>query len=85
MGSLSLLQGIFLTQGLNPGLPHWRRILYHLSHPGRLFANMHLQHQLAINRNGLVEGISESGKKKKEMLLFSLRSESLGARMKKTQ
>ena len=22
VGSLSLLQGIFLTQGLNPGLPH---------------------------------------------------------------
>ena len=34
MGSLSLLQGIFPTQGLNPGLPHCRRILYHLSHQG---------------------------------------------------
>src|SRR5574337_1060946 len=32
MGSLSFLQGIFPTQGLNPGLPHWRRILYQLSH-----------------------------------------------------
>ena len=32
MGSLSLLQGIFPTQGLNPGLPHCRWILYHLSH-----------------------------------------------------
>ena len=30
--SHSLLQGIFLTQGLNPGLPHCRRILYQLSH-----------------------------------------------------
>ena len=29
MGRLSLLQGIFLTQGLNPGLPHCRWILYH--------------------------------------------------------
>ena len=27
-----LLQGIFLTQGLNPGLPHCRQILYCLSH-----------------------------------------------------
>ena len=27
----SLLQGIFLTQGLNPGLLHCRRILYHLA------------------------------------------------------
>ena len=30
----SLLQGIFPTQGLNPGLPHCRWILYHLSHQG---------------------------------------------------
>ena len=29
-----LLQGIFLTQGLNPGLPHCRQTLYHLSHQG---------------------------------------------------
>ena len=34
MGSLSRLQGIFPTQGLNPGLPHCRRILYQLSHQG---------------------------------------------------
>ena len=34
VGSLSLLQGIFPTQGLNPGLPHCRRILYQLSHSG---------------------------------------------------
>ena len=32
----SLLQGIFPTQGLNPGLPHSRRILYQLSHEGSL-------------------------------------------------
>ena len=30
--SCSLLQGIFLTQGLNPGLLHHRQILYQLSH-----------------------------------------------------
>ena len=30
-----LLQGIFLIQGLNLGLLHWRQILYHLSHQGR--------------------------------------------------
>ena len=34
VGSLSLLQGIFPTQGLNPGLPHGRWILYQLSHKG---------------------------------------------------
>ena len=32
VGSCSLLQGIFPTQGLNPGLPHCRQILYQLSH-----------------------------------------------------
>ena len=32
MGSPSLLQGIFSTQGLNPGLLHCRWILYQLSH-----------------------------------------------------
>ena len=35
VGSLSLLQGFFPTQGSNPGLPHCRRILYQLSHKGR--------------------------------------------------
>ena len=34
VGSLSLLQGFFLTQGWNPGLPHCRRFLYQLSHKG---------------------------------------------------
>ena len=32
--SLYLLQEIFPTQGLNPGLPHCRQILYQLSHKG---------------------------------------------------
>ena len=32
VGSLSLLQGIFPTQGLNPGLPHYRQTPYQLSH-----------------------------------------------------
>ena len=31
---VALLQGIFPTQGSNPGLPHCRQILYHLSHQG---------------------------------------------------
>ena len=35
VGSLSLLQGIFPTQGSNPGPPHCRQILYQLSHKGR--------------------------------------------------
>ena len=32
VGCHALLQGIFPTQGLNPGLPQCRQILYHLSH-----------------------------------------------------
>ena len=32
VGSLSLLQGIFPTQGSNPGLPYCRQICYQLSH-----------------------------------------------------
>ena len=34
VGCLAFLQVIFPTQGSNPGLPHCRRILYHLSHQG---------------------------------------------------
>ena len=44
MGCHALLQGIFPTQGLNPGLLHCRQILYHLSHhvkavPAELLVN----------------------------------------------
>ena len=34
VGCHFLLQGIFSTQGSNPGLPHCRQTLYHLSHQG---------------------------------------------------
>ena len=34
VGCHALLHGIFLTQGMNPGLPHHRQILYCLSHQG---------------------------------------------------
>ena len=34
VGNLSLLQGIFPTQGSNPGLLHYRWILHQLSHQG---------------------------------------------------
>ena len=34
VGCYFLLQGLFLTQGSNPGLPHRRQILYQLSHQG---------------------------------------------------
>ena len=38
VGSLSLLQGIFLTKGSNPGFPHCRQILYQLSHSSVQFS-----------------------------------------------
>src|SRR5574341_360011 len=34
VGCHFLLQGIFPTQGSNPGLLHCRQMLYHLSHQG---------------------------------------------------
>jgi len=34
VGCHFLLQRIFLTQGLSPGLPHCRQMLYRLSHKG---------------------------------------------------
>ena len=34
--SCFFLQGIFPIQGLNPGLPHCRQILYQLSHQGSI-------------------------------------------------
>ena len=39
----ALLQGIFPTQGSNPGLPHCRQILYHLSHPQCVFKMVNQQ------------------------------------------
>ena len=38
VGCHCLLQVIFLTQGLNPGLPHCRQTLYRLSHQGSAFS-----------------------------------------------
>ena len=38
VGCHFLLQGILQTQGLNPGLPHCRRISYCLSHQETLYA-----------------------------------------------
>ena len=41
VGSLSLLQGIFPTQGSNPGHLHCRRILYQMSHKGSPLCTPH--------------------------------------------
>ena len=42
-GSLSLLQGIFLTQESKRGLLNCRRILYQLSYQGSPCMNIHMQ------------------------------------------
>ena len=43
VGCHSLLQGISPTQGSNPGLLHWERILYQLSYQGSLYTKPILQ------------------------------------------
>ena len=40
VGCHFLLPGIFPTQGLNPGLPHCRQILYRLSHQGSTYTKI---------------------------------------------
>ena len=40
VGCHLLLQGIFPTQGSNPGLPHYRQTLYPLSHQGSPITNL---------------------------------------------
>ena len=42
------------TQGLNPGLPHCRQILYHLSHQGSI-----ISHQLSFEQRPLGSGMRE--------------------------
>ena len=49
----SLFQGIFSTQGLNPGLPHCRWILYLLSYSGSLI--LFILFILVLVNKGLLE------------------------------
>ena len=50
-GSLFLLQGIFPTQGSNPGLLHYRQILYQLSHKGSKVSQRQIPYDIAICGN----------------------------------
>ena len=52
VGSHALLQGIFPTQELNPGLLNCRRILFHLSHHG-LGERIYLLHRVPPMDSGL--------------------------------
>ena len=52
MGSHSFLQGIFLTQGSNLGLPHCKQVLYCLSHqgsPNNVFSSVQFSHSVVSN------------------------------------
>ena len=54
VGCHACLQGIFPTQGLNPGLPHCRRILYHLRYK---FINRRVKyHELAETNRVMIIG-----------------------------
>ena len=50
VGGCFLLQEIFPIQGLNPGLPHCRQILYHLKPPGK-------PKNTGVGRLSLLQGI----------------------------
>ena len=56
VGSLSLFQGIFPTQGLNPGLLHCRQILYQLNSEGMLRTSTNYYHKEDVGHiyNGLL-------------------------------
>ena len=56
MGYHALLQGISPTQGLNPGLPHCRRILYHLSHQGSPYTYMYIYVYMLVTQSCLTLG-----------------------------
>ena len=53
VGSLILLQGIFSIQGSNPGLPHCRQIVYHLSHQESL---VHRRSKIKVDKTEGREG-----------------------------
>ena len=57
VGCHALLQGIFPTQGSNPGLLHCRQILYHLSHQVKFYIivyNSELQKDLHLKPETLL-------------------------------
>ena len=51
VGCHALLQGIFPTHGLNPGLPHCSQVLYHLSYLGN---PSNLQNNINVPVSGIL-------------------------------
>ena len=54
-GCHALLQVIFPTQGSNPGLPHCRQILYHLSHQGSPCTRTYIHIYITSNKLQLIK------------------------------
>jgi len=56
VGCHFLLQEIFLTEGLNPGLPHCRQMLYRLSHQGRwcVYVYIYVEYYSDIKKNEIM-------------------------------
>ena len=86
VGSHSLLQGMFLTQGSNPGLPHCRQILYPLSHQGsphrwdmakkwkKIIENRIQRKTNAVWSHLYVESLKKNNNSEKEVRLVVARS-----------
>ena len=60
VGSLSLLQGIFPTQELNPGLLHCREILYQLMHKGSPLSSVGKESACNVGDPGSIPGLGRS-------------------------
>ena len=56
VGCRFLLQGIFPTQGSNPGLLHCRQMLYHLSHQGSLLGKQILKFHFRLTESETLWG-----------------------------
>ena len=56
VSSHSLLQGIFPTQGLNPGLPYCRQILYQLSHQVEYWSGEPIPSPVDLPNQGIEPG-----------------------------
>ena len=60
VGCHALLQGIFPTQGSNPGFLHRRQILYRLSHQGSPHPHLsHMKQIFCANNTGLTPAITQ--------------------------
>ena len=71
MGSSSLLQGIFPTQGSNPGLLHCRRILYSIyTYNGLLLSHDKVRNFAICNNTDGLEGatLTEISQLEKEIV-----------------